>query len=339
MTCLSPELDEVREGDAPTRACLPSVSVVVATYNRGDVLFRTLEMALASEHPHLELIVVDQTPEPGSDYLARMRELEADVRMRYVRLPAPSLTFARNVGIRLAQGDVILFVDDDVEFTSDFAAAHARCYTDESVGAVAGRVYEVRYEGMMPGTIRENPAIPIGRLHPDGSFAGNFHLGRRQDVDFGKGCNMSFRRELLIRAGGCDERYQGGFYREDGDLFARVKRLGARVVFEPDASLVHLESGGGSRSSADHLAPQRERSVFHNETLFYLSCMEPRRLRAFYLRMLRWGWATKKTRDYSWGELAITLYGVVTGTYAYLVQRQDRLSQYHGYAGIEQPAA
>ena len=312
---------------------LPDVSLVVATYNRGDVLLDTLRMALALEYLHLEIIVVDQTPDPEEAYLACIADLEADPRFRYVRLYAASLTYARNVGIGLAKGRVVLFVDDDVEFEPDFVAAHAQCYADPEVGAVAGRVYETRYVGMMPDTVREDPSAPIGVLRSDGSCVGNFHLGRRQDVDFGKGCNMSFRRDLVVRAGGCDERYRGGFYREDGDLFARVKRLGARVVFEPEAWLVHLESGGGSRTEGGHVAPRREQTVFHNETLFYLSCMDERRPLQFYYRMLRWGWAVKQTRGYSLSDLAVTLWGVWTGTLAYFARRPDRLSRRYGRTG------
>jgi GT2 family glycosyltransferase len=191
---------------------------------------------------------------------------------------------------------------------------------------------------MMPDTVREDPELPIGWLRPDGSFVGNFHLGRRQDVDFGKGCNMSFRRDLLLRVGGCDERYRGGFYREDGDLFARVKALGCRVVFEPDAHLVHLEAGGGSRTEADHSSPQREQTVFHNETLFYLSCMRPRRLAQHYLRMLRWAWAIKRSRGYSWPGVGQTVWGIATGTYAYFGQRPLRLSLRHGYRVPQRPS-
>lgn len=311
---------------------LPSVSLVVATYNRGEVLFDTLRMALAVEYPDLEVIVVDQTPEPEEAYLARVADLEADPRFRYVRLHAASLTYARNVGIGLSKGTVVLFVDDDVAFEPGFVTAHAQCYADAGVGAVAGRVYETRYVGMMPDTVREDPTAPIGVLRSDGSFVGNFHLGHRRYVDFGKGCNMSFRRDLLVRAGGCDERYRGGFYREDGDLFARVKRLGAQAVFEPEAWLVHLESGGGSRTEGGHVAPRREQTVFHNETLFYLSCMDERHPLQFYYRMLRWGWAVKRTRGYSLGDLAVTLWGVWTGTLAYLARRPDRLSRRYGGA-------
>ena len=247
------------------------------------------------DYSRFEIIVVDQTPEPDTAYQVRIEALETDPQFRYIHLRAASLTYARNVGLGLASGDVIVFVDDDVEFEPHFIAAHARCYADAEVGAVAGRVYETRYDGMMPDTVRDRPDAPIGVLRTDGSFVGNFHLGRRQEVDFGKGCNMSFRRELLVRAGGCDERYRGGFYREDGDLFARVKRLGTRVVFEPEAYLIHLESGGGSRTEGGHVAPRREQTVFHNETLFYLRCMEERRVQ-FYYRMIRWGWAVKRTR-------------------------------------------
>jgi glycosyltransferase involved in cell wall biosynthesis len=55
--------------------------------------------------------------------------------LRYVRLPAKGLPNARNAGI--ARGEIIIFIDDDVELLPpEFLAAHAVCYGDPSVGAL-----------------------------------------------------------------------------------------------------------------------------------------------------------------------------------------------------------
>lgn len=303
-----------------------SASVVIATYNRGRVLFDTIEMVMQNEHPAFECIVVDQTPEPSADYLARLADLQARYDFDYVTLPAPSLTFARNEGIRRASGDVVIFIDDDVELAPDFVEQHLAAYDDPTIGAVAGRVVEAKGDALQ-GT------GDIGRLMPDGSAQGNFHLDTRTECDYGRGCNMSFRRRLLHAIDGCDERYIGGFYREDSDLFARVKRLGHRVLFEPAAGVLHLESDGGSRTDRGQKDLKRQFSVFHNETLFYLSCVGVG-VPQFLYRMLRWVYAVKATRGYSWSDFLYLLGGVWSGIRAYVRQPVHHMSDTHGVGWV-----
>src|ERR1700733_2038251 len=104
----------------------PSVSVIIATYNRGEVLCDTVAMALAQDYPDFEVIVVDQTPEPP----AMVREFvkAAGDRLRYVRREIPNLPAARNTGIRIARGEIVVFIDDDVIIGPEYVTAHVRLY-------------------------------------------------------------------------------------------------------------------------------------------------------------------------------------------------------------------
>ena len=290
----------------PFHAPKMKASVVIATYNRGSVLFDTIEMVMNNTHPDYELLVVDQTPSPEDDYRQKIQALVDRHGFQYLTLPAPSLTFARNVGIVESTGEIIIFIDDDVELGPDFVEAHVGAYENPDVGAVAGRVTEPH------GNQREGEGR-IGFLRNDGSFEGNFYKEKRTYVDFGRGCNMSFRKSHLTAIGGCDERYGGGFYREDGDLFARVKHRGCKVLFEPEAHVVHLEAGGGSRTDRGKKDLKRQYSVFRNETLFFLNCIDGPSLGSFLYRMLGWIYAVKQTRGYNWAEFLYLLRAVWDG--------------------------
>jgi hypothetical protein len=163
---------------------------------------------------------------------------------------------------------------------------------------------------------------------PDGSTCANFHLSTRTECDYGRGCNMSFRTSTLHDIDGCDERYIGSFYREDGDLFARIKRLGHRVMFEPDTTVIHLESDGGSRTDRGAKNLKREHSNFHNETLFYLSCVGTD-VPGFYYRLLRWMYAVKKRKGYTWPEFAYLVSGVIEATRAFYFTSAHNLTETH----------
>jgi GT2 family glycosyltransferase len=241
-----------------------SVSVIVATYNRGATLADTIESVLKSDYPRFELVVVDQTAHYPAAVERRLRALQERHDYRHLQLPAANLPLARNVGLRRTTGEVVLFCDDDVLVEPDFAARHARRYDDPAVGAVAGRVITQGYE---PDAERAAGAV-VGRLGAYEPVQGHFYK-READgpVEWGMGCNMSFRRAALEAAGGFDERYEGVALHEDADAFVRVRRQGYRAVFAPDASLVHRKSPSGGCRNQEAFR-RRRRSVIRNRALF-----------------------------------------------------------------------
>jgi len=96
------------------------VSVVIPTHNRAALLVRSIRSVQRQTYPHLEIIVVD---DGSTDDTAAVVESLGDQRIRYVRHDinrgAPA---ARNTGIRLATGEIIGFLDDDVEWKPEKVA-------------------------------------------------------------------------------------------------------------------------------------------------------------------------------------------------------------------------
>src|SRR5437879_5683771 len=112
------------------------VSLIIPTYSRGEVLCDTIRMALAQTYPDFEVIVVDQTPVVAPKVAAYIESLGESI--QYHQLSPPNLPAARNVGVRSAAGDVVIFIDDDVCIQPDYIASHVRNYQDGSIGAVMG---------------------------------------------------------------------------------------------------------------------------------------------------------------------------------------------------------
>jgi GT2 family glycosyltransferase len=109
----------------------PRISVVVPTYNRGRRLGETVSSILASRLDAVgraELIVVDDgSPIPAS--LADVVAPEA-IPLRLLRQENAGPAAARNAGFRAAQGEIVLFVDDDIivpaQLLQEHVSAHAR---------------------------------------------------------------------------------------------------------------------------------------------------------------------------------------------------------------------
>ena len=142
----------------------PSVSVVIASYKREQMLCQTLDRLLQQTYRDYEIIVVDQTldhlPET-QEYLDRLR---SDSLIRYY-LQRPSLPEARNTGVRKARGDIVIFLDDDVIPDPDLIGHHARTYEEPAVGGVAG-------QRIIPGL--EEPLEPVGLIDGWGRHISNF---------------------------------------------------------------------------------------------------------------------------------------------------------------------
>ncbi|HEX4086711.1 MAG TPA: glycosyltransferase [Chthoniobacteraceae bacterium] len=218
--------------EAPRVECL-TLSVIVVTLGRPKCLKRCLEHLREQSHPVSQIIVVDGDPERSAQPISR--EFPEAI---YVHNSNGfgRMTASRNLGLAHASGAVIAYVDDDAYAAPEWAANLLLPYADENIGAVGGQV--------LMGTPGETKAAgEIGRITPWGEVIGNFgaELPGLVDVDHLMGCNMSFRRDLLIRFGGFSEFFPTGRCStfEEVDLCLKIAKMGRRVVFTSRASLHH----------------------------------------------------------------------------------------------------
>ena len=168
----------------------PSASVIIPTRRRPDYL----EVALASVAPqvareHAELIVVDD----GA--LERNAQLAERHGARYVALGEPrGLNAARNAGAAAASGELLAFIDDDVEVHEGWLAALlAAAAAHPEVGVFTGPIL-ARFEGR-PRRVcgRERPPITSMELGPED-----------RDVTRAWGANLAIRAATLAAVGPFD---------------------------------------------------------------------------------------------------------------------------------------
>jgi GT2 family glycosyltransferase len=229
------------------------VSIVIPTYQRGDILADTIAMALAQDYPDFEVIVVDQSLETPP----AVRELiaaSADCPLRYMRLTTPNLPGARNAGVLAATGEVIVFIDDDVVIGPDFLASYARVFEDPAVGGAMGMT--LAPGGRDPDLDAIDRQFTVQKRFPDGTA----------QVLWLVGCNCAYRRKAILEAGMSDERFTGSAWSEDVDLSVRVRHLGCMFLYDPQVRLIHLalQSGGcANRTPADEEKRDEHRYRLH----------------------------------------------------------------------------
>jgi hypothetical protein len=218
---------------------LPSVSLVIPTYNRRDSLHRLVSAVLADAATTEVVVVVDGSND-GSLELLREWTL-TEPRLRPVFVPNGGVTRARQAGAEQASCEVILFLDDDVVPEAGLVTGHARRHLEERMvvlgymptitpahrppGAFATYLYASEYERRC-AIYEAEPASVLRSF-----WAGNFSI-RRQDALL-VGLHSPRWQELVPRADGQGTR---GLYHEDRDLGLRFLRAGLRGVF--DRSLV-----------------------------------------------------------------------------------------------------
>jgi O-antigen biosynthesis protein len=235
----------------PRRAFLadpPRVSVVICTRDRTDSVRITLESMLRCRYPadRWEVVIVDNAS--ADDSLSEMVAAEfatGEVSVRVVAEPEPGLSHARNRGLAVATGELVLFADDDVLLDREWVAALAEPFADPGVGASSGMtlpdVLETPTQRWVEGfggrtRVFESRVFDLAAPPADRPLF-PFTIG-----EFGAGRNMAFRRAPLLELGGFDVALGPGTIAHDGDdveALLRILLAGWKIFHDPAAIVWH----------------------------------------------------------------------------------------------------
>ena len=178
---------------------LPHITVVLCTYNRAHLIERTVRAVLAQKGCELDLVVVDDgSPDTTPEVLAAID----DPRLRVVRQANSGLSVARNSGLAVADGDWVVFLDDDDLPEAEWLETLARPMDDPGVGITCVGATAVDPNGNpttpLPIVPLPEPFVGVTGSYRAGTFAVRTELCRRAGgyLD-GLGANHQF--ELFLR--------------------------------------------------------------------------------------------------------------------------------------------
>ncbi|GAA4286203.1 hypothetical protein GCM10022262_05620 [Georgenia daeguensis] len=224
----------------------PAVSVVIPTRNRAGLLATCLDSVLAVRYPDLEVLVVDNAPADDSTRATVHERFGNDARVRYVRLDRAGASHARNVGARLARGEIVAFTDDDALVDELWVAALVAGFADDpSIVCVTGLTLAGSLETPAAQAFEAYGGMGLGlrpRLYDRDEHRGDTLLYPYTAGVFGASNNVAFRREDFLARGGFDVTIGPGtavFGAEDLDLFLAVVLSGDRIAYEPAATVRH----------------------------------------------------------------------------------------------------
>jgi GT2 family glycosyltransferase len=228
---------EVRfEPEIPmARPVYSSVSVIVPTYNRSEMLRETLAALAAQTCRDLEVIVVDDGATDGTWEMLTAWQRENAARLRLTPLHQENLKpgRARNLGLRHASGDLVLFIGDDIVPAPELVAEHlARHNQLGAEAAVLG------FTDWHRERVRVTPFLEL--INRDGQqFSyGHFAAGEEMLYTCFYTSNISLPRRLLG-----DDPFHPAFTFvdwEDIELGYRLSLRGLPIVYHPKAAARHV---------------------------------------------------------------------------------------------------
>jgi glycosyltransferase involved in cell wall biosynthesis len=231
------------------------VSVVIPTHNRVGSLTRSVRSALELDYPpdRYEVLVVDNASTDRTS--AVVRELQGAPGgsiVRYVHEQRLGLHHARHAGARAANGELLLFTDDDATFSPQWASAYAAAFSAFSEMAAAGGPIRAAWDVPPPGWLIEFMECKVPFTGGEHGFGPLSLLDRSEDLlveerGYFFGVNMAIRHDVLFEVGGFNPEAYGGTWLGDGET-GMVFKLWARdlpIGYVPDAAVNH------------HIGPER----------------------------------------------------------------------------------
>jgi GT2 family glycosyltransferase len=228
-----------------------TTSIVIPTYHRPNDLADCLDSILKQSTSPLEVIVVDN--DSGQSAHVVVGEFEARytaqrIALRYQASPKNSLPYARNLGVKLSQGDIVLFLDDDVTLEENYLSEILKVYHEKPT-AMGVQGYVIKSSGKPRFWhwlfFLSNVKLETSQVLPSIQVVSPLKPSKVIPCECLTGLNAAYRRSILEEFPG-DENLFKYSYGEDLDQSYRIfKRYPDTLWMTPFARCVHKKSPAG----------------------------------------------------------------------------------------------
>lgn len=203
------------------------ISIAIATKGRVNLLEALLESiakARKNYKKNCEVILVDDSNETDVILIeALCRKWDAK-RCDY----SPSVAGKRNYGAKMAQYEIVLFLDSDCIATEHILEEHEKKYTDERIGGVAGPLEFIGEENWYWQSVNTSPYVIC------------FQMPRWGETSvWAATANFSVRKDVFLEIGGFDETFPNKPGGEDVDLGLRMTKRGYKIVNTVEGLVYH----------------------------------------------------------------------------------------------------
>ncbi len=238
----------------------PQVSIITVNYNQTEVTCEFLESLQKVSFKNYEVIVIDNASyqNPTSTILLKYPWVK-------VITSSKNLGFAggNNLGIKVAKGEFLLFVNNDTEFTENFfEPLISQFQSDPSIGIVSPKIRyfhdpeTIQYAGFSEINSFTGRNRTIGKMQKD---LGQYD--KPKFTNYAHGAAMMVLKKVVDEVGEMPEEYF--LYYEELDWCEQVKRAGYKIMYEPNSLIFHKESiSVGNKNKLKTYYQTRNRILF-----------------------------------------------------------------------------
>lgn len=224
----------------------PLISIIIPTRNRCHFLKDAIDSIYANEFPieKYEVIVVDNNSSDETKKICDSLKL-GHQNLFYSFEPRNGLLFGRHKGLEESQGNILIFIDDDVLVSKKWLESYEKIFLTNSLIVLAGGNNLPKYESQVPEW--ENSlwkSCIHGRYLSEYSLIDFNKLDQEIEPQFIYGCNFAVRKQFLMD---CKGFHPDGFskenilFRGDGESYIsdQVQKLGFKAFFSQESSIYH----------------------------------------------------------------------------------------------------
>ena len=189
---------------------MPSeISFIIPTYNRSGIINRAIESVLAQTDPVWELIIIDDGSTDNTK--KNINKYLSDARIQYQYQPHSGVSAARNLGVKLAEGDYVIFLDSD-DYLYEDLLYHIKENEFYNFDVICWNMHRIK-----DGKISLWKPNKLEKIY--NNITATFLAG-----------SICYKKSILIKAGGFDLNLTFGENYELGLRLANIKKLKIKVI-------------------------------------------------------------------------------------------------------------
>ena len=259
------------------------VSIIILNKDNYSILRQCIQSIIQkTTYGNYEIIIVDDdsTQESVTNYYHTLHDVEISLKVVQGNKPF-NYSQACNIGARFADGEYLLFLNNDTEVISSSWLDELILFASiMKIGIVGGKLlypdHTIQHAGIIMGLEGHASHIFLGSFEGDPSMYGSINWYRNYSAV--TGACMMMRKQVFDEAGGFDENYKLVF--SDIDICLRTIRAGYRVMYNPEVRLYHYE--GKSRGK---FIPSQDIQLGYDRFVEYISHGDP-----YYNKALSLSW-------------------------------------------------
>lgn len=232
----------------------PEVSILIVNWNAAALTMDCIRQVwAATEGVRYEILIADNgSLEPE---LAALRNLGQGVRLLEIGCNR-FFGEANNIAADAAKGQFVCFLNNDAFVEAGWLSSLREAFNDHPQAGGVGPLF--RFPG---GRIQEGGGFVDELGYPvrggRGEAEASAEITRDAVVDYISAAALMVERDLFLRVGGFDLRFEPAYY-EDTDLCFKIKAAGKTIVYRPSALVFHIE---GASANGDPVAELRRKHL------------------------------------------------------------------------------